>query len=235
MLAPRALRARAARAPPLARARSGAAGAGLKTAPPVAWALAGAGLAPFFWYAAQHAPLRSAAGAGAPWGDALLASLPGPLGGAALAALGSGDQAGARDRFATYSAVILSFVGALHWGAAAAAPTAFARAQLVGGVAPALVAWAALAARARGGPADASASSALMLLAGGFVGTHFLDVAAAEARPTAAVPAWFIGLRTPLTAAVLGAHCLAMYAVRDPSISDAAWAGREGRGAGAGR
>jgi len=210
---------------PLRRLRSSLAGGGAPTAPGWAWALGGAGLAPFLWYAAQHAPARARGGARAPWGDAALASLPAPLGGLALAAFGARDQSGVRLRFASYSAVILSFVGALHWGVAAAAPTRFARAQLVGGVAPALVAWAALS---RGGDA-AAGTGTLMLLAGGFVGVHFLDVAASLARPVAAVPPWFVGLRTPLTAAVLGAHCVAMYATRDPSISDAAWGDEEPR------
>jgi hypothetical protein len=196
----------------LRRARSSKAGAGDAAAPPLAVALTVLGFVPFAWYGAQHASTRSAAGRGAPWGDAALAALPAPLGAAASALFASGSQEGARARFAAYSATILSFVGAVHWGLAAAAPTAFARVQLVSGVLPALVAWSALSCT--------SGTAQIGLLAGGFVGVHFLDAAAEAARPTAAVPPWYVGLRTPTTSAVLAAHCLAMYACKDPSVSD---------------
>lgn len=45
---------------------------------------------------------------------------------------------------AAYGAVILSFLGAVHWGLALAAPEVAPRARLVGGVVPSLVAWVAL-------------------------------------------------------------------------------------------
>jgi hypothetical protein len=43
-----------------------------------------------------------------------------------------------------YGAVILSFLGAVHWGLALAAPEVAARSRLIGGVIPSLVAWVAL-------------------------------------------------------------------------------------------
>jgi hypothetical protein len=45
---------------------------------------------------------------------------------------------------AAYGAAILSFLGAVHWGLALAAPDVAARARLIGGVIPSLVAWVAL-------------------------------------------------------------------------------------------
>jgi hypothetical protein len=216
------------------RCRSTLPGGGERDAPNGAILLGVIGFLPFGFYAAQHASERSPAGrkGAEPWGDTLLRDyLAAPLSDVAFWALGSRDQAGVRARFNVYSATILSFVGALHWGVAAAAPTRFAATQFAFGVMPQLVAWVALT-RPRPAPGDASSSSAhdtatLMALCGGYVGIHFLDVAAANARPVAAVPPWFVGLRTPLTSAVLAAHCLAMYAIRDPSISDAAWMGRD--------
>ncbi len=201
--------------PPLRRARSTSSGDA--SAPRLAVVITAAGVLPFFFYGAQHASTQSAAGRGAPWGDAFLLSLPAPLGGAAHALFGARTQAGVRARFAGYSATILAFVGALHWGLAAAAPTKFARAQYALGVLPALAGWAALNVDGGGG----GDTRQLALLAAGFVGVHFLDAAAGAAKPTAAAPPWFVGLRTPVTSVVLATHCLAMYVIRDPSISDA--------------
>lgn len=45
---------------------------------------------------------------------------------------------------AAYGAVILSFLGAVHWGLALAQPGRAARQRLVGGVIPSLLAWLAL-------------------------------------------------------------------------------------------
>lgn len=198
---------------PLRRARSTSSGDA--SAPRLAIALTAAGIVPFFFYGAQHASTKSAAGRGVPWGDTFLLSLPAPLGAAAHSLFGAQTQAGVRARFAGYSATILSFVGALHWGLAAAAPTKFARVQYSLGVLPALVGWAALNVESGG-----SDTRQIALLAAGFVGVHFLDAAAGSAKPTAATPAWFVGLRTPVTSLVLATHCLAMYVIRDPSISD---------------
>jgi len=45
---------------------------------------------------------------------------------------------------AAYGATILAFLGAVHWGLALAAPGVADRLRLIGGVAPALLAWVAL-------------------------------------------------------------------------------------------
>ena len=207
------------------RFRSSLPGGGDPKAPTGAWALGALGFLPFAWFAAQHASERSPAGASEPWGNGYLRALPGPFGNFAFWMFGANDQQGVRSRFAGFSATILSFVGALHWGVAAAAPTRFARVQFIGGIVPQLIAWQAITRPRRIGETSPAAhdTATIMMLAGGFVGTHFLDVAASLTRPVAAVPPWFVSLRTPLTSAVLAAHCMAMYAVRDPSISDAAW------------
>lgn len=93
-----------------------------------------------------------------------------PFAGCALAALAvAGWQAEAMVWLRGYGAVILSFLGAVHWGFALRAPDAeapSAPARLVGGVLPSLVAWLALLLPLKPG---------LWLLAGGV-----LAVAAAE-------------------------------------------------------
>lgn len=91
-----------------------------------------------------------------------------------------------------YGAVILSFVGALHWGFAMAMPTLGA-AQRKGlwawSVVPALVAWPALL---WAGP------GAAVLLVAGFV-AHCAQDRRLVAQVGAALPAWYLPLRTRLT------------------------------------
>lgn len=211
------------------RLRSSLPGGGEPKTPNNALLLGALGFLPFAWFAGQHASDRSVAGQSEPWGNAYLRALPGTLGDIAFWTLGSRDQAGVRLRFAGFSATILTFVGALHWGVAAAAPTRFAKIQFAAGVVPQIVAYLAITRPRPGSGVSTSAhdTATIMMLAGGYVGTHFLDVAASLTRPVAAVPPWFVSLRTPLTSAVLATHCLAMYAVRDPSISDSAWMSHE--------
>lgn len=122
---------------------------------------------------------------------ALLAlSGPPPWRGPALAALSA------------YGAVILSFLGAVHWGFALRAPAgeepaAWPRLGL--GVAPALVAWVALLLPSRPG---------LALLAAGVVVVAAAETAAAR---RGLVPPDYLGLRWPLS---LGAGaCLALGAL----------------------
>lgn len=70
-----------------------------------------------------------------------------PFAGATLVALGGGRFSGlAVDALLAYGAVILSFLGAVHWGLALADPgdSAAARSRLTLGVLPSLIAWAAL-------------------------------------------------------------------------------------------
>jgi len=96
----------------------------------------------------------------APFFGALALSIGGPplLEGFALAALG------------TYGAVILSFLGAVHWGLGLADPARRALGWRLGlGVVPALLAWVALLLEA--GPS-------LALLAAGLLGTALVETLA---------------------------------------------------------
>jgi glutaredoxin len=102
---------------------------------------------------------------------------------------GEGRQEYFADQFVAYGAVILSFVGAVHWGLALnSGGTSTMRMSM--SILPALLAWAALLLPA--------AAAAWLLLAG------FLMLRAWEASPVVSVtlPAWYRGLRTRLTAAV---------------------------------
>lgn len=98
-----------------------------------------------------------------------------------------------------YGAVILSFVGALHWGFAMALP-GLGEAQRQGlygwSVVPALVAWPALVWGAPG---------AGVLLVAGCV-AHWLQDRRLVAHPGAALPAWYLPLRTRLT--LVASACL---------------------------
>lgn len=98
-----------------------------------------------------------------------------------------------------YGAVILSFVGALHWGFAIAlpGPGAAQRQRLYGwSVVPALVAWPALLWGAPG---------ASVLLVAGLV-AHWVQDRQLVARTGAALPAWYLPLRTRLT--LVASACL---------------------------
>lgn len=119
---------------------------------------------------------------------------------AALALVGPPPWRGlALAALAAYGAVILSFLGAVHWGLAlrapaAEAPAAWARFGL--GVVPALVAWIALLLPMRPG---------LALLAAGVLAVAAIETAAAR---RGYVPQSYLALRWPLS---LGAGvCLAL-------------------------
>lgn len=94
-----------------------------------------------------------------------------------------------------YAAVILSFMGAVHWGLAMAQGDAGNWRRLGLSVLPALAGWLAMMI-----PNDLG----LLLLALGFVGVFFADLRSI-ARGRA--PGWYRALRKPLTAVVLA--CLA--------------------------
>lgn len=89
-----------------------------------------------------------------------------------------------------YGAVILSFMGGIHWGVgmAGAAPD---RHRLVLSVVPALLGWLALLLEGRSG---------LLLLAAAFLLLVAYDLAAARKRT---VPEWYPALRLPLTGIVV--------------------------------
>lgn len=109
-------------------------------------------------------------------------------------ALGGGPFAGlAEDALLAYGAVILAFLGAVHWGLALAAPQdeAAARARLTLGVLPALIGWAALVSPNWIG---------FGILVAGFAGTWTAEEAACRAGRLGARYLW---LRRGLTLAVV--------------------------------
>ena len=102
----------------------------------------------------------------------------------------------------SYGAVILSFLGAVHWGLALAGGpggTATAlrayRSRLILGVLPALVGWAALLI-----PLVAAPLASLLLLLLGFGLTALAEMRAAQ---QALMPPGYMGLRWLLTAVVM--------------------------------
>jgi hypothetical protein len=112
----------------------------------------------------------------------------------ALAALAAVDRAHSRlwsDALQGYGAVILGFVGALHWGFAMCATglePSYRRRAFLWSVVPALLSWTALVL--------AGATGSLLLVAG-FV-LHLLEDRRLAAP--AALPAWYLPLRWRLTA-----------------------------------
>jgi hypothetical protein len=124
------------------------------------------------------------------------------VGGAVAVFLSDGwTRAVALQALAAYGAVILSFLGAVHWGFALAAPIEEARAaRFVGGVMPSLWAWASIAVL--------PASLACIALAIGLG----LTLAAEElALSRGFTPRGYQGLRRLLTA--VAAACLVAAAV----------------------
>jgi hypothetical protein len=98
--------------------------------------------------------------------------------------------------FMAYSAIILSFLGGIRWGAAAARDDRGGLALLLS-VLPSLWAFACLLLP--------GAAVALWALLAGFVALGVLD----RMRPAAGLPDWMAGLRLRLTALVAACHVLA--------------------------
>jgi hypothetical protein len=90
-----------------------------------------------------------------------------------------------------YGAIVLGFLGAVHWGLALAEAAADNWRRLVPAVLPALIGWIALMIPSPLG---------LVLLALGFVAMYFADRAAVTANRA---PTWYAALRKPLTLLVL--------------------------------
>lgn len=116
-----------------------------------------------------------------------------PFVGLAAAALTVGTLAGIDCRHAliAYGAVILSFVGALHWGFAmtqTTLPTDERTAAWLWSVVPALLGWTALLLPTR---------AAALLLIAGFLVHYARD---RHLTPLASLPAWYLPLRLRLTA-----------------------------------
>jgi hypothetical protein len=103
---------------------------------------------------------------------------------------------------ATYAAVILSFVGALHWGYAVQANSKgrIAAIQYCWSVLPALIGWFAL---------QLPLTFALRAQALTFIICYALDRTLATAEAT---PHWFMNLRAVLSAVAVAALLLASYA-----------------------
>lgn len=92
----------------------------------------------------MNAPAVNARSAPPPMAWALgLAGLIPFVAGAAWLLLARGEPMAPR-ALAAYGAVIVSFLGGIHWGLVMARPGAAAAAQLVWGVVPSLIAWPAL-------------------------------------------------------------------------------------------
>lgn len=127
-----------------------------------------------------------------------------PFGASALAAAFLDEQYGrwATAALMTYGAVILSFLGGIHWGVAIARdPGAGALPRrLVVSVAPSLIAWAGLLLPLKVG---------LLLLAAGFAAILYVDIRATRAGE---MPPWYPRLRLPLSFAVLAALFLGSFA-----------------------
>ena len=104
--------------------------------------------------------------------------------------------------FITYGAVILSFVGAIWWGlAAAVGPTAPKAAMFLWSVLPALIGWMATL---------MSADLGVLILAVGFLLQWSLDAGLVTRYPEV-MPRWVFRLRTILTAGVLIAMTVAWW------------------------
>ena len=95
----------------------------------------------------------------------------------------------------TYGAVILSFMGAVHWGVAMASKDQQRGSYIIASVIPALIAWLALL---------LPHSLALGLLLAGFIGLYGYDRSVEKVQE---LPGWYIPMRTRLTAVVV--LCLA--------------------------
>ncbi len=111
----------------------------------------------------------------------------------------------------TYGAVILSFVGALHWGFAMVHPATVGRpmnGMYAWSVMPSLLGWAALLV--------APAAGATLLIAG-FLVQYRQDLRLARVLP---LPAWYLPLRLQLT--VVACLCLASVYVLGPGLPQGA-------------
>ncbi len=104
-----------------------------------------------------------------------------------------------------YGAVILSFMGAVHWGLAMAGGSAAMTYQRLGwSVLPALLGWVGLLLNPAFG---------LVLMAAGFAGVYLGDLRSIAAGNT---PAWYRALRKPLTVIVIASLLSSFLALAVP-------------------
>jgi hypothetical protein len=101
-----------------------------------------------------------------------------------------------------YGAVVLSFLGAVHWGRALASPEQQDWPVLGWSVAPSLIGWLAAG--------FMEPAPALILLVVGFWAAFVVDVRAAAAGR---FPGWYIALRRPLSALAVLALAISLTAV----------------------
>lgn len=162
----------------------------------------------------ESTPARAFLHTAPPRWDAAVARAASVVGVSSFPVLTAGSQARVRHRFQTYAASILSFLGAVHWGLAMAAPVHHPG-RYVAAVVPSLVAWGAVNAPGAWGHAEGDPNSVLpyYALGAGFVGSYLYDETLASVR---AVPRWYSALRAPLTFAVLGLVVGSMFAIREP-------------------
>jgi hypothetical protein len=188
----------------------------MQKVPAVAILLGASGVLPFAWYGMQHSSYRSAAKE-PPTGDAVLARAQ-ALTGLPLSYFASHDQHTVRHRFVTYSASVLSFLGAVHWGAAMCGPqgTGLVLAQYTFSVLPSLLAWGALCVP-EGWNGNRDGTARHTLLAGGYLASYLVDEACGARK---VLPPFYTHLRTPLTFSVVAIHCLTAVLSRAPSVSD---------------
>lgn len=99
--------------------------------------------------------------------------------------------------FIAYGAAILAFLGGIQWGLALVPGNTRPTERAAVGVLPSLLAWLALL---------LPAATAVIVLAAGFVALLLWE----RRRCPAAGPAWYPGLRTRLTLAVLACHAVAL-------------------------
>jgi hypothetical protein len=99
--------------------------------------------------------------------------------------------------FIGYGAAILAFLGGIQWGLAMRPGAERATERMTVGVLPSLLAWVAL---------QLPAAAAIPALAAGFAGLLLWE----RGRCPLNDPAWYAGLRTRLTLAVLICHAVAL-------------------------
>lgn len=119
--------------------------------------------------------------------------------------LGSNGALRSLQALIAYGAVILAFLGGVHWGFAltggAGQTSQTLRARLGLGVLPSLIGWAALLVASTGLP-----DVGLAILLAGFIATSIVE---AQASRAGLMPAGYMGLRWALTAgAVLCLGCV---------------------------
>ena len=125
---------------------------------------------------------------------------------AAVALLDGPPRGLAVQALAGYGAVILSFLGGIHWGLAVApavgANGSGLNARLAGSILPSLAGWTALL---------VPSTIGLFAMAAAFAGMLGFDLLATRAGEA---PAWYPRLRIPLTLAVVGSLLLAASGLR---------------------